>query len=486
MSNEVAFYSPDTDPTIPGTLTDVMSLVPSLKGYKGAPSGVSGTLPALADTAQGSATFLKLNNTSRFIVGTETKLYEAASTSWTDVSRAAPYGLASDARWSFAQFGDTSLAVNKADLLQFSNTGAFDDVPMSPQAAIVETVNNFVFLGNTSEAIYGDAPDRIIWGALGSYTDFVASIATQAGTVRITSRPGKITALKRFGSGLVAYKASSMFTLTYQGAPNLWEVQDVPGEIGTPCNNTVVNVGTPEDPRHIFMGTDDFYQFDGARPIPIGSPLKETVFNDLNQTYIESSYTLHDRINSRVYFYYPSGGSEVPNKCVVYHYRANRWGRDDQTIECASEFITPALTYGDLGTLYATYADLPDVSYGASIFASDSPAPAIFKTDHVLYTLNGESLQSSLTTGDYGNETTFSLLRRVKPQFITAPTSATMTNYYRNSLGEDLTLGTVTNMDSRYRFDLLRSARWHRINMIFNGNVELNSLVPNVEEVGRE
>jgi hypothetical protein len=91
-----------------------------------------------------------------------------------------------------------------------------------------------------------------------------------------------------------------------------------------------------------------------------------------------------------------------------------------------------------------------------------------------------------LTTGDYGNETTFSLLRRVKPQFITAPTSATMTNYYRNSLGEDLTLGTVTNMDSRYRFDLLRSARWHRINMIFNGNVELNSLVPNVEEVGRE
>jgi hypothetical protein len=225
MSGEVAFYSPDTDPTVPGTLTDVSSLVPSLKGYKGAPSGVSGTLPALADTAQGAATLLKLNNTSRFIAGTGTKLYEASSTVWTDVSRAAPYGLAGDARWSFAQFGDTSLAANKADLLQFSNSGAFADVPLSPQAAIVETVNNFVFLANTSEAIYGDSPDRVIWGALGSYTDFVASITTQAGTVRITSRPGKITALKRFGNALIVYKSTSMFIATYQGAPNLWDFQ---------------------------------------------------------------------------------------------------------------------------------------------------------------------------------------------------------------------------------------------------------------------
>jgi hypothetical protein len=272
----------------------------------------------------------------------------------------------------------------------------------------------------------------------------------------------------------------------HQGAPNLWDFQDIPGEIGTPCNNTVVNVGTPEDPRHLFMGTDDFYQFDGARPIPIGSPLKETVFNDVNQTYIDASYVLHDRLNSRVYFYYPAGGSTVPNKCVVYHYKANRWGRDDQTIECASEYITPALTYGDLGSLYSLYGDMPDVSYASAIFASNSPAPAIFGTDHVLYTLNGASAQSSLTTGDYGNETTYMLLRRVKPQFITAPSSATMTNYYRDSLGAPLTTDTTTHLDSRYRFDVLRSARWHRVAMVFNGDVELNSFVPDGVEAGSE
>jgi hypothetical protein len=486
MTNEVAFYSPDTDPTIPGTLTDVTALVPSLKGYKSAPTGLNSNIPALDSQAQGAAALQKLDNTSRFIVGTATKLYEASTSSWTDVSRGSDYGLSTDARWSFAQFGDTSLAANKADLLQFSNTGAFADVALAPQAAFVETVNNFVFLANTSEAVYGDAPDRVIWGALGSYTDFVASIATQAGSARITSRPGKITALKRFGSAIVVYKETSMYVGNYQGAPTLWSFEDVPGEIGTPCNNTVVNIGTSQDPRHIFMGIDDFYQFDGSRPIPIGSPLKETVFNDVNQTYIDRSYTLHDRINSMVYFYYPAGGSTIPNKCVVYHYKANKWGRDDQTIECASEYITPALTYGDLGSLYVTYADLPNVSYGSAIFASNFPAPAIFKTDHMLYTLNGGGDVSSLTSGDYGNETDFTLLKRIKPQFITAPASATMTNFYRNSLGDALTTDTTTNMDSRKRFDVLRSARWHRVTMVFNGDTELNSLVPNVEVVGNE
>lgn len=487
MANEVAFYSPDTDPTIPGTLTNVTSMVPSLKGYKGAPSGVTGALPALASQAQGALSLKKLDNSTRFVVGTATKLYEASSSSWTDITRTVGgnYGVASDARWSFAQYGNTSLAANKSDLLQFSNAGAFADVPLSPKAAYVEVANNFTLLANTNEAIYGDSPDRVIWSALGSYTDFVANIATQAGSTRLTSRPGPITAIRRFGSGVVVYKDESMYAGTYVGAPNLWVFNDVPGEIGTPSQNTVVNVGTPEDPRHVFMGRNDFYQFDGSRPIPIGSPLKETVFNEVNQTYINVSYALHDRINSRVYFYYPAGGSTLPNKCVVYHYKANKWGRDDQQIECAAEYITPALTYAGFGVLYSTYGSAPSVSYGSAIFASAAPAPAIFKPDHMLYTLTGSSVRCDLTTGDYGDETTFKLLRRVKPSFITAPSSATMTNFYRDSLGAPLIADQTTNM-SNYRFDVLRSARWHRVTQVFNGDVELNSLVADFKGNGNE
>ena len=484
MSNEVAFYSPDTDPTIGGTLTNVMSLVPSLKGYKGAPNAVSANIAALPAQVQGAMSLTKLDGTTRFIAGTAAKLYEASSV-WTDVSRAGAYGLASDARWSFAQFSDTSLAVNKADLLQFSNSGAFADVPLAPKAAYVEVSNNFVFLANTNEAIYGDSPDRIIWGALNSYTDFVASITTQAGSTRLNSRPGAIKGLKRFANGIVVYKDTSMYLGNYVGAPNLWNFQDVPGEIGAVSHNAIVSIGTPEDPRHIFMGRYDFYQFDGSRPTPIGSPLKETVFNSLNQSYIGLSYALHDQFNSRVYFYYCSGGAALPDSCVVYNYKTGKWGRDDQVVECAAEYVNPSLTYGGFGTLYATYNDAPSVSYGSSIFASSTPTPAIFKNDHILYTLNGASVSSSLTTGDIGNETNFTLVRRIKPQFITAPSTATLTNFYRNSLGETLTQDVTTSMNN-FRFDFLRSARWHKATITFNGDVELNSLVPDAIGAGSE
>ena len=485
MSNELAFYSPDTDPTLAGTLTNVTSLVPSFKGYKGAPSGVATQLAALAGTCQGAANLINLSGVSRFFAGTATKLYEAGSTTWTDVSRAAAYGLASDARWCFAQYGNVSLAVNKADLIQSSTAGAFADVAGSPKAACIDVCNNFVFVGNTNDGSFGDSPDRIWWSALGDYTSWTPSITTQAGSTRLTSSYGPITAVKRFGSYIIAYKAESMYMGVYQGAPDLWLFNDIPGNIGTPAHSTVVNIGTPEDPKHIFMGKNDFYVFDGSRPVPIGSPLRETVFNEVNQALINTSYALHDALNSRVYFYYPTGGASSPNKCVVYQYKVNKWGRDDQQIEVAAEFVQLALTYGGFGTLYSTYVDAPSVSYGSSLFLNSTGQPAIFKTDHKLYTLNGASVSSDLTTGDYGNNTSFTLLRRLKPQFITAPSAASMTNYYRNSLGDLIQLDTTTAM-SNSRFDVLRSARWHRATLTFAGDVELNSISADFTESGLE
>lgn len=486
MANEVAFYSPDTDPTVPGTLTDVMSLVPSMKGYKAAPSPIQSALPALDSACYGAASLKRLDGVTRFFAGTATSLLEASTGAWLDVTRiSSPYALTTDSRWCYAQYGNTSLAANKSTPIQYSNSGEFDDISGAPSAAVIDVVNNFVFAGNTSDGIYGDSPDRVWWSALGDYSDWTPSAATQAGTTRATSKAGKVTAVKRFGSSMIIYKAESMFIATYVGLPLIWDVQDIQGEIGTPCQNTVVNVGTPDYPRHIFMGLTDFYQFGGGQPSPIGSPLKETVFNEINNASIENSYAMHDRINSRVYFYYPSGGATLPNKCVVYNYKTNKWGRDDRGIECAAEFVSPAMTYGDLGDFYSTYGDLPNVSYGSSIFSTSADVPAIFSTDHTLYSLNGVPGGSSFTTGDYGDEITYKMLKRVKPEFIVAPNGASMTNYYRDSLGDALSPDQTVNM-SNFRFDILRSARWHRIAINMNGDAELNSLAAIFKGNGNE
>lgn len=472
-------YAPDVDQTIEGVVIDCAAFIPNEKGYQGAPSAEDIGLDAIAATAYGAAFTRDLDDSFRVFAGTATKLYELSGTSWTDRTRASGgnYNLGGADYWRFAQFGDTTLAVNKADTLQQSSTGAFSDVSGAPKAAIVETVGNQVFLFNTDEGTYGDSPNRWWCSALRDHTDWTPSITTQSATNTLVSTPGGIKAGKRFGEQIVVYKERSMFIGTYVGAPLIWDFRQIAGEAGCSSNEAVVNIGTADNPVHIFMGVDDFWRFDGARPVPIGAPLRRTVYNELDAQYAYKIKSLHDRVNQRVYFYYPStSGAGSVDKCVVYHYRQNKWGRDDRTIESAFEYISGGITYDTLDSVSATYDGFAaDLTYDSPFWTTGSEAPAIINTSHKVLTLSGTTGNSSFTLNDMGDDANYWLLSRVKPVWLTKPSTANLTNYYKDSEGENLTADITTTMVNS-RFDLLRSARIHRLKIDTTGNYTLNNI----------
>lgn len=481
MKVKLLGYAPDADPTIPGVIVDCGAWVPSFKGYEAAPSPQASTITsALAAACKGAGVLRKLDETTRFFAGSATKLYESSGSGWTDRTRAVggDYALASDHRWRFAQFGDVSLAVAKSDILQSSTTGAFANVGASiPKASIVETVGQFVFLADVNDqgalAGYGDSPDRWWCCAKGDHTIWAPSTSTEATSGRLTSSPGKIRAMRRFGERVVAYKHRSMFIGEYRGAPQVWNFIELPGQVGAACQEVVVNIGSPEEPKHIFMGFDDFYEFDGSRVRPIGENwVKENVFTNLNKSYAEQAIALHDVMNSRVYFFYPIAASVFPDKCVVYNYKTGKWGRDDRQIQAAAEYISSGLTYDGLGTSFSTYNDLPSLSYNSSFWTSAFPIPAIFNTSNQLRTLDGTPGTSTYTTGDIGDENVWSMVYRVRPRFLTSPSTGSMVNYYRENLGDSLSTGATTSLSSG-KFDVMREARWHRFQFDFTGSVEL-------------
>lgn len=472
-------YAPDIDQTTPGVITDCEAFVPTEKGMQAAPSPQDPGIDALASTCFGAAVLRKLDNSFRMIAGSATKLYELSSTSWVDVTRTVggDYALGSDSFWRFAQFGDTSLAAAKSDTLQYSNSSNFADITGAPKAAVVETVGNFVFLFDTNEATYGDSPNRWWCSAIRDYTDWTPSIATQCATNTLVSAPGKIFAGRRFGDQIVVYKERAMYIGTYVGAPTIWDFQQIPGEAGCSSQEAVVNIGNADNPIHLFMGADDFWRFDGARPVPLGGPLRKTIYAELSSTYAYRIKTLHDRVNSRVYFFYPSSsGNGTIDSGVVYHYRNNTWGRDDRTIEAVLEYIAGGLTYDTWQTVYATYNALPsNISYDSPFWTSGQPTPGFFSTSHKLNSLDGIAGNSSFTLGDLGDDDNFYLFSRAKPVWLTKPTSCTMTNYYKNSEGDSLTTDATTSM-SDSRFDVLRSARWHRLQFNAVGDCTLNKI----------
>src|SRR3990167_8205513 len=280
-------YAPDIDQTTPGAIISCSNFIPNHRAMEAAPAAQNIGAAALAAACRGCATTIETDNTFRVWAGTATKLYELSSTTYTDRTRTVggDYALGSEEIWRFAQFGNATLAVAKSDTLQVSDTTTFANVTGAPKASIVETVGNFVFLFNTNEATYGDSPNRWWCAALGGYTDWTPSIATQCVTDILTSVPGRIYAGKRFGNQVVVYKERGMYIGTYVGAPAVWDFQLIPGDAGCSSQEAVVNIGTPDNPVHIFMGNNDFWRFDGARPIPLGGPLRNTVFSELSETY---------------------------------------------------------------------------------------------------------------------------------------------------------------------------------------------------------
>ncbi|HET8730482.1 MAG TPA: hypothetical protein VFM34_05165 [Moraxellaceae bacterium] len=465
-------FGPDLDPTTPGVMTDCSNIIPVPKGFAAAPSASSAGLTALAAACKGFAVVRKLDDTNRLIAGTQTKLYERNGTGWSDVSSGVYTGSA-ESRWRFCQFGDVTIATNRADAPQSSSSGAFAALGGTPpKASICETVAGFVMLFDVNDATfgYGDSPDR--WWCSGLYNQatWSPSTATQAATGRLFDTPGKILAGRRLGSGIVAYKEKSMYLGVYQGPPFVWGWQLVSSEIGCASQEACVNI----ENAHLFASYDGFYAFDGTQPQPIDEPVRKWYQDNLNLSYKHRVTALHDRARSLVIWYFPSTASSNgdPDKAVVYNYKTGRWGRADLSIEAAAEYVSAQITYDGLGSLYSTYNDLPDISYDSPFWTAATFLPAVVNTSHQVMALNGAPAASSLTTGDMGDDNILSFLSRIRPRFLTTPTTGSLTSYSREYMGATLTTRKTATMRIG-RFDFMQSARWHRVKLDFTGPMEI-------------
>lgn len=495
MLAQIQGFAPDLDPTTPGVLTSVVGKFPTIRGMKAAPSASNTGLPALAAIALGAASLTKLDGTKRFFAGTTAALYEANGVvSWTDATRlSGAYNGASDKRWRFAQFGDTSLAVQPGDVLQYIEGGAaFANVTGAPQAAIVETVFQFVFLCGTNEGTFGDSPNRWWCSGISDYTDWTPAASTQCTTDVLTSVGGAITAARRLGDSLIIYKRNSMYRLDYVGPPQVWRPTEVATDVGAVSHESVVLITTATGgAAHIFQGADDFYYYDGSKPIPIGNPVKNWFLEQLSTSFSPLSIASLDSKNSIVRFFFPStsisswGG--IIDKCLIYNYRSNKWGVDDKTIEGVVEHQTGGLTYASLEATYATYALLEAAfgSYGSVSWFVGSPATVIFNSSHVAQQLTGVAGETSFTTGDIGKDGQMTLVTRVRPRDTAKPASSTLTNYYRGALGDSLTEGATTTLASG-KYDFIRSARWHRLKKTDTGDGECVGLDIEVQDDGEE
>lgn len=476
-------FAPDADSTS-GNLTDILNVDPTTAGYRGAPVPASVGADALAAACTGGALVKTVEAVIAIFAGTGVAMYKLGSTAWEDVTRASAY--TSTYRWRFAQFGNYTYAVNRTDATQYYLHGTstdFADQADTPKARITFSVNDFLFLLGTNEATYGDQADRWWCSALGDSTKWVPSIATQCATNRLYDTVGPFTAGHRLADYAVLFKERAVYLGSYVGPPTIWNWIRVSDSIGASSQEAVQNIGQ----LFLFANKEGFYSFDGSTVTPVSNGKVSKWFRaklDANNAHKISS--VHDWKTGIVRWYFPaSGGDGSLSEWVSYHYPTGKFGYGKTSIQATLEYAAPGMDYDGLGARYATYDDLPDLTYEAGIFLGGSEVPAVFNTSKVLCSVDGATAGATLVTGDIGIDGQTTLVKRVRARYLNNPGTATLTNSYTDQAGSSYTVDT-TSTESSGKFDLLRAARWHRLKLGTTGNFEITGADVTTANVGME
>ena len=466
-------FLPDVDPTTPGAIIACTNLIPYESGMKGAPTGATPLdTPVLDAACIGAVVTAKLDATRRIFAGTAAKLQELFSGSWLDRSRVGGYTGGIESRWSFAQFGEATIAANLVDAMQRSVTGVFADVAGAPKAKIVFSVGSFVMALNTVDGTYGTSPDR--WWCCASFDDtsWTPSVTTLATTGRLVSTPGDITAGGRLGEYAIVYKEKSIYFGQFVGAPNVWDFLQVPGgEAGCVGMDAWCDIGG----AHFFVGMDNFWIFDGTRPVPIANgQVRQWWYDNSSPGNRYRTQCRFDKQNNVVWIFYASTGGETPNMALVYHVISKQWGSVTISVESALDYISQGVTIDSLPTVSATIDGLANYDFESQYWLTGGRALSIFNSSHQLQLLTGNSSTSNLTTWDNGDDDRYSLLHKIRVRFAPgyAPTTASVEVFGKATEGAGLTTGpTGTLADGK--FDVLQSARWHRAALSFTGPVRV-------------
>jgi hypothetical protein len=388
-----------------------------------------------------------------------------------DRSAGGGYALGAETRWTFAQFGDTTLATGQGTTIQRSTTGAFSAISGAPEAEIIFTVGAFVMALNTNDGV--DKFDG--WHCCAAFDDtsWSPSIATQSAKGRLVASPGALTAGARLGEYAVAYKARSIFLGQYVGAPAVWNwIPVAGGDVGCVGKEALCDIGN----AHFFVGEDNFYVFDGTAPVAVAdNQVRQWFFNNSSPELRYKIKCVYDRQNDRVWIFYPSKNAADCDSALVWHVKAQRWGRADRVIEAALNYISAATTYNTLNNVAATYDALPQVAYDSQYWLAGGRSLSIVDATHQLVILDGVSVSSSMTTGEYGDDDSLSFLRRVRLRYADAPDTASCTVRYSMNSGTPFNTASTGLMDDG-KFDVLQTGRWHKATVDFTGDVRVTGI----------
>lgn len=435
---------------------------------------LSTTGDALSNRCQGAFAGRDTDGNTILYAGDSTKLYQRNGTAWDDKSNGT-YNTQYAQYWKFAQFNSTVIATNYADNPQkitIGSGGTFSNLSSgAPKARHCGIINQFLFLGNTTDATFGTVPYRVHWSGIGDPTSWptlgtAAASEAQSDAENLNPAYGQVLAISDGERSGLVFQENAITRFTYVGGAEIFEVDTYErsrGLIGPFAYGQIGDVV-------IYLSKSGFFKTNGTEVVPIGiGRIDDVVINAIGTTYdAERIYTAVDFLNKLIFFLYPTTAGSDPTTLAIYNYVEDKWTTGSQTAELIFTSRALGYTLDQLDTLFASIDDVTP-SLDSSIWQGGTPIVGGFDTLHKFGDLSGAAKTATLDTAEAAlNQGGKALVRSVRP--LVEGGTATVTLLTRNLQSSSQSAGASTSLHSRTGAANFRSrARYHAARIGISG-----------------
>lgn len=264
-------------------------------------------------------------------------------------------------------------------------------VPSQQNYLLVSDINRFVFaFGCNPIGSSVVDPMLIRWSDQEDPYNWTPAATNQAGDIRLSRGSEIITALQSRQEVLV-WTDSSLYSLQYLGAPEVWGAQIVGENISLVGQNAVAYANGVS----YWMGKDKFYKYDG-RTQTLRCDLRRYIFEDIATSQYPQVFAGTNEGFNEIWWFYCSSGSTMIDRYVIYNYAEDVWYYGTMA---RTAWLDSGLRNYPLAATYSY--NLVNHEYGVDDNTTGTPVPIVASI---------ESAEFDLDDGDR-----FMFVRRVLP-----------------------------------------------------------------------
>jgi len=265
--------------------------------------------------------------------------------------------------------GTSSRAVNLDSL-----AGASSTPTVAKQVLVSDRDRHIIAFGCDTESNPGvQDPLAIRFSSQESLTDWGATATNTAGELRLGSGSEIVMAIETRQQVLV-FTDESLYAMQYLGPPFTFGVSLISENITTMGPLAAI----PVEDNVFWMGLKEFYVYGGTvQRLPC--TVRDYVFDDINFSQREKIVASSNTSFSEVWWFYPSAGSDVNDRYVVYNYQQQIWyygtlersywvdrGIFDQPIAAGPNnyLYTQEVGFDDDGSAFTAYIESSQIDIG--------------------------------------------------------------------------------------------------------------------------